>query len=200
MPRASQCSPVADWQQEPGRREVSRHGRHFGGVCAAPQVAPQLPGQCLEHTHGPASKGRSGGRPRQEPREPGEAGGARAGRTGPVGWSTAVTVCGSGLRNRHRLGSRPGRRPARGIQTRGAAEEQSGKGPVRTLAQLHLCTHCPTNPDGSAWAPCGMESPRPRAQQDPTNRPEVLDYPSLTQVGPSWDGILGSPVELSVHL
>lgn len=30
--RASQCSPVADWQHEPGRREASKHGRHFLGV------------------------------------------------------------------------------------------------------------------------------------------------------------------------
>lgn len=37
----------------------------------------------------------------------------------------------------------------------GFAEEQSGKGPVRMLAQLHPCTHWPTNPDGistgSSW-------------------------------------------------
>lgn len=41
MPRAwaSQCSPMADWQNEPGRREASKHRRHFGGVCAAPQIA-----------------------------------------------------------------------------------------------------------------------------------------------------------------
>lgn len=41
---ASQCSPVADWQNEPGRREASKHCRHFGGVCAAPQIAPRQDG------------------------------------------------------------------------------------------------------------------------------------------------------------
>lgn len=155
MPRAwaSECSPVADWQHEPGRREVSKHCRHFGCVCAAPQIAPcqdsiwsTSMAQPAQERWGTGHGGSHGSQGKQ---------GVHEQERQILSVHSSVTVCGSGPRNRHRLGSCPGRQPARGVQTWGFAEEQSGKGPVRMLAQLHPCTRWPTNPDGisigSSW-------------------------------------------------
>lgn len=149
-----------------------------------------MPGRPPEHIYGPASVGRSGGQ-------------ATVGATGARGsggctsrrdrscQSTAVTVCGSGPRNRHRLGSRPGRQPARGVRTRGFAEEQSGKGPVRMLAQLHPCTHRPTNPDGistgSPWHRATMAQGTVGSQECLTILPShKWDPHGTASWGPQW--------------